>query len=154
MNHCVVYRHIGGHAYGATYPGPMGSVLTPVLEGLARSHDLPHACTLNGKCQDVCPVMIPLPKLLRGWRDRSWREGLEPVAMRSGLRLWGFVAERPAFYRLAVSTIMRLARLFDRGGWIRHLPFATGWTAHRDLPTPAARGFMAQYRDRLKGTGR
>ena len=60
MNHCVVYRQIGGHAYGGAYPGPMGSVLTPVFDGLAKSRDLPHACTLNGKCAEVCPVADPL----------------------------------------------------------------------------------------------
>jgi L-lactate dehydrogenase complex protein LldF len=151
MNHCVVFRHIGGHAYGATYPGPMGAVLTPLLEGLARSHDLPHACTLNGKCQEVCPVMIPLPTLLRGWRDRSWREGLEPRVMRTGLGLWGFVAAHPRLYRLAVPPVMSVVRLFKRGGWIARLPFAAGWTAHRDLPAPAARSFMAQYRSKRKG---
>ncbi|WP_313351492.1 lactate utilization protein B, partial [Paracoccus sp. (in: a-proteobacteria)] len=82
MNHCVVYRQIGGHAYGGTYPGPMGSVLTPVLDGLAASRDLPNACTMNGRCAEVCPVGIPLPTLLRGWRRRSWREGLEPGSLR------------------------------------------------------------------------
>ena len=85
MNHCVVYRQIGGHAYGATYPGPMGSVLTPAIDGLAGARDLPHACTLNGRCAEVCPVEIPLPSLLRGWRDKSWREGLEPRLARAGL---------------------------------------------------------------------
>ena len=80
MNHCVVYRQIGGHAYGGVYPGPMGAVLTPVLDGLATSRDLPFACTMNGRCAEVCPVGIPLPTLLRAWRGRSWREGLEPRA--------------------------------------------------------------------------
>lgn len=84
MNHCVVFRQLGGHAYGGTYPGPMGAVLTPVLDGLEKSRDLAHACTLNGKCQEVCPVKIPLPTLLRGWRDRSWRDGLEPTSVRVG----------------------------------------------------------------------
>jgi L-lactate dehydrogenase complex protein LldF len=129
----------------------MGAVLTPVLEGLARSHDLPHACTLNGKCQEVCPVMIPLPKLLRGWRDRSWREGLEPTVTRTGLGLWGFVAARAPLYRIAQPLAATMLRLFRRGGWIFKLPFDTGWTAHRDLPAPAAESFMTQYRKRKGG---
>ena len=82
MNHCVVFKQVGGHAYGGVYPGPMGAVLTPVFDGLKESRELSHACTLNGKCQEVCPVDIPLPTLMRGWRDRSWREGLEPSSMR------------------------------------------------------------------------
>ncbi|WP_258869745.1 lactate utilization protein B, partial [Paracoccus thiocyanatus] len=101
MNHCVVYRQIGGHAYGGTYPGPMGSVLTPVLDGLAASRDLPHACTMNGRCAEVCPVGIPLPTLLRAWRRRSWREGLEPAPTRAGIGIWAQLARRPRLYRLA-----------------------------------------------------
>jgi L-lactate dehydrogenase complex protein LldF len=146
MNHCVVYRQIGGHAYGATYPGPMGAVLTPALQGLASAPDLPHACTLNGRCQEVCPVSIPLPTLLRGWRDRSWREGLVPQAMRTGLGVWRFAAERPRLYRLAAALAVRAMRLFSRKGWITRMPLAGGWTRYRDLPAPAGRTFMEQLR--------
>jgi len=145
MNHCVVFRQIGGHAYGGTYPGPMGAVLTPVLDGLPASRDLVHACTLNGKCQDVCPVRIPLPTLLRGWREKSWREGLEPTSMRFGLGLWAFVATRPRLYRLGAGIVVRVIRLFGTNGWIARLPLSGGWTRHRDLPKPASQTFMAQY---------
>ena len=153
MNHCVVYRQIGGHAYGATYPGPMGAVLTPALEGVEKSRDLPHACTLNGRCQEVCPVGIPLPALLRGWRDRSWKEGLVPYSVRSGLGLWRFVAERPWLYRLGTASAVRAMRLFRRGGWIGRMPFAGAWTRHRDLPAPAGRTFMEQLRAQERSGG-
>ncbi|MBU3031768.1 lactate utilization protein B [Paracoccus marinaquae] len=146
MNHCVVYRQIGGHAYGGTYPGPMGSVLTPVLDGLAGSRDLPNACTLNGRCEEVCPVGIPLPTLLRAWRSRSWREGLEPGTLRAGLGVWAMLARRPALYRLASRIGVRALRLFGRGGWIARLPLAGGWTRYRDMPRPPGRTFMDQYR--------
>ncbi len=148
LNHCVVYRQIGGHAYGGTYPGPMGAVLTPLLDGLPATQDLPRACTLNGQCAEVCPVKIPLPKLLRGWRDRSWREGLPPRTEVFGIGVWRFVAARPALYRLATRLALRSMRLFARGGWIRSMPFARGWTAHRDFPGPARRSFMEQIRGR------
>ena len=88
----------------------MGAALTPVFEGLEKARDLPHACTLNGRCQEVCPVDIPLPTLLRGWRDRSWREGLEAVSMRAGLGLWAFVAGHPQLYRLASAVAVRVIR--------------------------------------------
>jgi L-lactate dehydrogenase complex protein LldF len=146
MNHCVVFRQIGGHAYGAVYPGPMGSVLTPEFVGLAKSRELVHACTLNGKCQEVCPVAIPLPTLLRGWRDRSWRDGLEPRSVRAGIGLWAFVARRPGLYRLASSLGIKAMRLFARKGWIRSMPLARGWTEYRDFPAPSGRTFMALYR--------
>ena len=146
MNHCVVFRQIGGHAYGAVYPGPMGSVLTPEFVGLDRSRDLVHACTLNGRCQEVCPVAIPLPTLLRGWRDRSWREGLEPATIRVGIGIWAWTARRPALYRIASSVGVRAMRWFGRQGWIRSMPLAGGWTEHRDFPAPAKRTFMELYR--------
>jgi L-lactate dehydrogenase complex protein LldF len=145
MNHCVVFRQIGGHAYGGVYPGPMGAVLTPALDGLAANRDLPQACTLNGKCQEVCPVAIPLPTLLRGWRERSWREGLEPATTRWGVGLWAWVAQRPRLYRMAASFAILGMRLWGGGGWLRSLPLAGGWTRHRDMPSPEAGSFMAQY---------
>ena len=144
MNHCVVYRQIGGHAYGGTYPGPMGAVLTPVLDGLAQSRDLPHACTMNGRCEEVCPVQIPLKTLLKAWRVRTWDEGLVEKPVRYGLGLWGFAARRPWLYRFGTRMALPVMRLFGRG-WIRKLPLAGGWTDTRDLPAPAARSFMDQY---------
>ncbi len=145
MNHCVVYNEIGGHAYGGVYPGPMGAVLTPVLDGLEKSRDLPQACTLNGRCQEVCPVDIPLPAMLRGWRDKSWAQGLEPNAQRGMIGLWAFAAGRPGLYRFGTRLAMRAVRLFSKNGWIGKLPLAGGWTRHRDFPKPAARTFFEQY---------
>ena len=146
MNHCVVYRQIGGHAYGGTYPGPMGAVLTPVLDGLAPSRDLPFACTMNGRCAEVCPVEIPLPTLLRAWRSRSWREGLEGATMRAGVGAWASLARRPRLYRVASGIGVRALRLLGRNGWIGSLPFAGGWTQHRDLPSPTGSTFMERYK--------
>ncbi len=145
MNHCVVFRQVGGHAYGGTYPGPMGAVLTPALDGLSANRDLAHACTMNGRCQEVCPVKIPLPTLLRGWREKSWREGLEPVAMRQGLGMWRRAVLRPRLYRMASAAAVRAMRVLARHGWISRLPLAGAWTKYRDMPAPDASTFMAQY---------
>jgi L-lactate dehydrogenase complex protein LldF len=96
MNHCPVYGAVGGHAYGWVYPGPMGSVLSPMLAGLEETRHLPEASTLCGRCGEVCPVRIPLPGLLRRLRERNFSEGNTPARWRLGLRLWGAVAARPA----------------------------------------------------------
>jgi L-lactate dehydrogenase complex protein LldF len=144
LNHCVVYRKIGGHAYGGAYPGPMGSALTPVFDGLERARDLPHACTMNGLCKQVCPVDIPLPTLLRDWRAESFRQGFEPRGLKLGLALWAFVAGRPRLYRAALAVALPLLRRLGRDGWISALPFAPGWTDTRDFPTPAKKSFLAQ----------
>ncbi|WBU57693.1 lactate utilization protein B [Paracoccus sediminicola] len=151
MNHCVVYRQIGGHAYGGVYPGPMGAVLTPVLDGLAPSRDLPQACTMNGRCEEVCPVRIPLKTMLKAWRYRSWDSQQEAGVMRFGLGLWGFAARRPWLYHLGTRLALPVMRRFGRKGWISRMPFAGGWTETRDLPAPAARSFMSQYRKHGKG---
>jgi L-lactate dehydrogenase complex protein LldF len=146
MNHCVVFNEIGGHAYGGAYPGPMGAVLTPVFDGLEKSRDLASACTLNGRCQEVCPVDIPLPTLLRGWREKSWAQGLEPTEQRGFLKVWAFVANQPSLYRLGTAVAVKAIRVFAKGGWISKLPMASGWTRYRDFPKPAARTFFEQYR--------
>lgn len=151
MNHCVVYRSIGGHAYGATYPGPMGSVLAPVFDGLDKSRDLPHACTLNGKCAEVCPVEIPLPSLLRDWRDRTWREGLVPTVARTAIGGWAFVARHPGLYRFGAAAAVKWMRLFRKRGWIRSMPLANAWTAQRDFPSPARTTFIEAYKAKKRG---
>jgi L-lactate dehydrogenase complex protein LldF len=108
---------------------------------------------MNGRCQEVCPVAIPLPTLLRGWRDRSWREGLEPASVRAGLAWWAYLARHPRLYRMATSAAVRSMRLFRHGGWIRSLPMAKAWTAERDFPAPPGRTFMELYRESRKGKG-
>ncbi len=146
LNHCVVYRAIGGHAYGGAYPGPMGSVLTPAFDGLQQTRDLPSACTLNGQCKQVCPVDIPLPTMLRHWRSRSWRAGYEPKIAGAAISIWAFVAARPALYQLAQTFALPAMRLFAKAGWISSLPLASGWTAHRDFPKPPRQTFLTMIR--------
>ncbi|MCB1526010.1 MAG: lactate utilization protein, partial [Rhodoblastus sp.] len=70
MNHCPVYHAVGGHAYGWVYPGPMGAVLTPSLIGVEKGGQLPNASTFCGRCESVCPMRIPLPGMMRHWRER------------------------------------------------------------------------------------
>jgi L-lactate dehydrogenase complex protein LldF len=146
LNHCVVYRAIGGHAYGGAYPGPMGSVLTPVFDGLEQSRDLPNACTLNGQCRQVCPVDIPLPTMLRRWREISWRKGLEPQSLRAGIALWAFAAARPGLYQFGQSLALPFLRLFAKAGWISALPMGSGWTGSRDFPKPPRQSFLTTVR--------
>jgi L-lactate dehydrogenase complex protein LldF len=151
MNHCPVYQSVGGHAYGWVYPGPMGSVLTPMLVGLEQAPDLPNAATLCNQCGVVCPVKIPLPDLLRRLRERQFERGLKPLAERVGLALWAFAARRPALYaRLAALGARALARMGGAQQRIRDLPFGSGWTAGRDLPAPPGRTFRELYAEKQK----
>ena len=90
MNHCPVYQAVGGHAYGWVYPGPMGAVLTPSLIGVEKGGQLPNASTFCGRCEAVCPMRIPLPKMMRHWREREFEKKLTPGTVRAGLGVWGW----------------------------------------------------------------
>ena len=147
MNHCPVYAVVGGHAYGAVYPGPMGSVLTPAMTDLKNTKDLPNACTLNGRCKEVCPVNIPLPEMLRSLRVRQFEEGMPSGMAKWALRLWAEMATRPALYRMGTGLSNVALRMLSRGrGKITSVPLAGGWTKTRDLPQPEAGTFMQQYK--------
>jgi len=151
MNHCPVYRSIGGHAYGSVYPGPMGSVLTPGITDLPSSVHLPQASSFCGKCEEVCPVRIPLPKLLRFWRNEAYEQGLITGVARWGLSLWAFAAKRPGLYRFFADLQMRLlSTLAGRRGRFSSLPFGGGWTRHRDFPAPQGKTFVSQWRAQKK----
>jgi L-lactate dehydrogenase complex protein LldF len=154
LNHCPVYTAIGGHAYGSVYSGPMGAVLTPALAGLSPAADLPNASTFCGRCESVCPVRIPLPKMLRHWRQHEFAARMSPPAQRYGLALWRRLNRWPPLYRLAMRMATVFLRSFatpdsSRELWIYRLPFlGAAWTRHRDMRAPASRSFQAQWRAR------
>ncbi len=152
MNHCPVYRTVGGHSYGWVYPGPMGSVLTPAYVGLENALDLPHAATLCGACSVVCPVMIPLPELLRKLREKQVDRGLRPWREMLALRLWSWTAQHPRLYALATAIAARCLRVLGgRNGMIAMLPFGREWTQGRFFPAPrSGRTFRSLYATRVR----
>ena len=146
LNHCPVYSAVGGHAYGWVYPGPMGSVLSPLMQGFEQSYDLPNACTLNGRCNDVCPVRIPLPDMLRSHRFEQYRRNLNPWLGRRLLSLWAWFVRRPRLYQGVVALPVWLMNRFGREqGALRRLPGASGWTGGRDMAAPEKRTFQVQW---------
>jgi L-lactate dehydrogenase complex protein LldF len=147
MNHCPVYHAVGGHAYGWVYPGPMGAVLTPSLIGVDKGGHLPNASTFCGRCESVCPMKIPLPKMMHSWREREFERHLSPATVRYGLSFWGFFARRPALYRLATSVAMKALAWWGKGkGRFASLPLASGWTKHRDFPVPQGGTFQDAWK--------
>ncbi|MGD0475346.1 MAG: lactate utilization protein B [Candidatus Velthaea sp.] len=146
LNDCPVYRSVGGHAYGWVYPGPIGAAIDPHFIGLEEAADLPGASSFCGKCEDVCPVRIPLPNIMRYWREQSFERELTPAPQRAGIRFWAWFARRPRLYRLATRVaVAALAKLAGPKGRFARLPLAGGWTAARDLPAPEGRTFSEQW---------
>ena len=154
LNHCPVYTAIGGHAYGSVYSGPMGAVLTPALASLPRARHLPNASTFCGRCAEVCPVRIPLPDLLRRWREKEFERHQSPATQRWGLRAWRWMNRWPGVYRTLLSGFGIGIRSLSVPGtgkerWIRRLPlFGAAWTASRDMRAPAGSSFQSQWRER------
>ena len=147
INHCPVYTAVGGHAYGSVYSGPMGAVLTPGLAGLDAAAHLPNASTFCGRCEEVCPVRIPLPKMLRFWREREYERHMTPRAARYGLRWWARLNASTGIYRCLLGIAARLLCALSSGGWVARLPGpGMAWTRHRDLSAPAAPSFQQQWR--------
>jgi L-lactate dehydrogenase complex protein LldF len=155
MNHCPVYGAIGGHAYGWVYPGPIGAVLTPALIGVRSAGHLPNASTFCGRCEEVCPMKIPLPGLMRQWRNAEFETGGTPLLYRMGLMAWAAAAKRPRLYHALVRILMPvLGSLGRRRGSFRWLPLTRGWTRHRDFPSPQGRTFQALWADTKAGVPR
>jgi len=151
LNGCPVYREIGGHAYGSTYPGPVGAVVTPALGGVGAWAELPHASSLCGVCREVCPVRIDLPSLLLKLRDEGTRAGHRPLWLAVGLKLYAWAVCRPALFRLGGRLASALTRLVGRGDWLRRLPPPlSAWTASRDFPPLAKQDFVAAWREKQK----
>ena len=153
MNHCPVYTRVGGHAYAAVYPGPIGKILTPQVEGVKARHELPHASSLCGACVEVCPVEIPITEiLLRLRREASHREPGSTVLEAGEARdawedriwaLWRRVHASPRIYRLVSRLATRLRRLPPpRLGPLR------AWTSVRTAPRPAPRSLHELARER------
>ncbi|MFO1412635.1 MAG: LutB/LldF family L-lactate oxidation iron-sulfur protein [Burkholderiales bacterium] len=156
MNHCPVYQNVGGHSYGWVYPGPIGSILTPMYIGLENALDLPQASTMCNQCGVVCPVRIPLPDLQRKLREREFAEDMRPWAERMALKMWAWVAQRPKLYAWASGMGVRwLAKRAGSDGMIHKLPLAgAGWTQGRDMRAPAGRTFRELYAERQAAKGK
>lgn len=152
LNHCPVYGTIGGHAYGATYPGPLGAALDPGLDGLEKTYHLPNASSFCGRCDSVCPVKIPLTRIMRYWRNQAFEKGIPASALSYGLKIWAAAARSPALYGLGAKLAGILLR-WHAGGFprLRSSLILPGWFTARDLAKPAKQSFQTQWRKHQRG---
>lgn len=138
LNTCPVYRQTGGHPYGYVYSGPIGAILSPGLLGLPEAKALPYASTLCGACAEVCPVRIPIPKLLLQWRNRATEEGLMPKIEATAIAAFAQTMTRPWAYRLASKGLRVLPEaVLDS----RVLPVIKAWSAGRGGLKPSPKPF-------------
>lgn len=140
MNHCPVYTRIGGHAYGTTYPGPIGKIISPHLEGLESTKDLPTASSLCGACEEVCPVNIPIPALLQRLRVQSNMSSAQQGSMKGAGTArhkleasfwggWGWLCRTPAIYHLSTRVLARVRGIMKL--------VKSSWNIGRTTPMPA-----------------
>jgi L-lactate dehydrogenase complex protein LldF len=137
LNVCPVYERVGGHAYESVYPGPIGAILTPQLEGVENRSSLPYASSLCGACYEACPVQIDIPTVLVELR-RQVVESSRPSAEKAAMA----AAAKAFSTRRSYERAQRLARL---GRHVRRLP---GWSGARDVPDVPKQSFRDWWRSR------
>lgn len=137
LNTCPVYRRSGGHSYGVTVAGPIGSIVNPSRDPAAH-RSLPFACTLCGSCGDVCPVKIDLPNQLLAWRKRIAELGLLEPSKRRLMRAAGVLLSSPRLYNVAGGVGRAALRWAPR--WMIYNRFNL-WGRQRELPLPPKESF-------------
>ncbi len=148
LNACPVFQELGGHAYGSPYPGPIGSIVSPGLFGVAAFGHLAKASTLCGACQEACPIGIDIPRMLLHVRHQHFSGGGGRRYLRVGLRLFGWGATRPSLFAAAQRMAALATSLLARGkNWLRWLPPpANAWTGSRHFPPIATRSLHRRWR--------
>ena len=149
MNVCPVYRQSTGHAYRSVYPGPVGAVLSPLLQGpkFAAYADLPKASSLCGACNEVCPVDIPIPDLLLRLRHKGKTEGAAKASINTpSFGLWSLMATQPAAWKTALC--LGHAMNVIPSSWLNIEPSARAWQQARVLPPFRGGAFRDWMRQR------
>ena len=132
MNVCPVYQTVGGHAYGSTYPGPIGSVVTPLMTSLQDAKALPFASTLCGACSEICPVKIDIHHLLLRLRFQTVEQHLNSLGESLVIRLWQIGMRNDRLY----AFLSKLSRIMFRGK-----PTIPIWSREREAPKLAPKTF-------------
>lgn len=159
LNHCPVYRKIGGHSFPWVYSGPIGAILTPQFKGVMHEPALPFASSLCGACAEVCPVKIDIPKVLLDLRAEVKKaEARSPGTRfeRLAFRVWAWLMQRPRLYEMAGLMAAAIAPESDNSAWLRrvpaplNLPPVRDWLSERDLPPPPSKSFRHLWRERRR----
>lgn len=155
LNFCPVYQNVGGHAYGSTYQGPIGAILTPQLASEGDSSEHPFASSLCGACQEVCPVKIEIPRMLLALRERTQqrknaRASHIPVE-KTAMQLWAWAMQSEQNYRRASRWSRRLHSLASAWGVLRFfLPPLRRWSEQREWPEVPPKTFREAFEEEEK----
>lgn len=148
LNACPVYQAAGGHSYGWVYPGPIGAVVTPLLNGIENASPLPFASSLCGSCKQACPVDIDLPRMLLTLRRDLVQRGTQGRIWDVGMKLWAMGNSSPTAFRLGG----KVASLASNAIHLQTMPGPLGgWTDHRAAPQFAPKSFRELWAEREKG---
>ena len=149
LNVCPVYKQVGGHTYGSVYSGPIGAVLTPLLQqDYEEAGQLAYASSLCGACYEACPVKIPLHDMLVRLRQRKVERRLTPAAERLAFKTYAKVFGNATLYKASAKAVFYLQKPFVRGGLIRRGPGPlAGWTKSRCLPAKPKRSFRDRWEE-------
>lgn len=153
VNICPVYRHIGGHSYGSIYCGPIGAVLSPLFGGYEKYKELPYASTLCGACTEVCPVKIPLHRLIHKHREIIVeKEGKAPISEKLAMKAFGLGASSPTLYKIGSKIAPAAMNPFAAGDKISNGPGPLkAWTDTREFPAPNKERLRDWFNAREKG---
>ena len=169
LNACPVYGAVGGHAYGAVYPGPIGAVITPQLIGIGTTKQLPYASSLCGACREVCPVKIDIPELLLHLRAEITDGAAngkqtdipqkKKFAERFAFGVYSLAWSNSGVYKFGTKAARLMQKFVARNGKIGEVsglmakiaPPLGNWTAFRDAPVIAPKSFREIWKDELKG---
>jgi L-lactate dehydrogenase complex protein LldF len=143
LNACPIYRTTGGHAYGWTYPGPIGAVLAPVFLGLEKAKDLPFASTLCGRCSEICPVKIDLHHMLLHLRQEIVAACPQPILEKVMWQTWETVMDHPALNQALAAIPRFLLHEVLRSHWSPKLPL---WGRDRSSPNLAKESFAQMFK--------
>jgi L-lactate dehydrogenase complex protein LldF len=160
LNICPVYGRIGGHAYNSPYCGPIGAVVTPLLDGINKHADLCKGETLCGACKEICPVQIDLPRMLAALREKlaygsdRWNTRQYSPAEAYAYTVWRMLVTKSGLYRAFLKIGRLLQRPFvQKDNMIRKMAgIGAGWTDGRDLPPIAKKTFTELWQEKHRNS--
>ncbi|MTH46172.1 LutB/LldF family L-lactate oxidation iron-sulfur protein [Intestinirhabdus alba] len=147
MNTCPAYRHIGGHGYGSIYPGPIGAVISPLIGGYKDFKDLPYACSICTACDTVCPVEIPLSKLILRHRRVIAEQNMTQKSEQRMIKMFTWANSHPGMWKVGMVAGARAAKWFIKGGKpMINVGAIAEWTQARDLPDADGESFRSWFK--------